>query len=139
MMLTYFSCQTGDNRVGQGRDNSTQAGTVSGLNNKSSSLGKLGATFIPIAVALAVCLILFLGLRPRLKRVYAPRCIPALRFPEYVAPNSPFVVTRKLTCLGNRRLSCQRASSTGWCPFSKRQTPPFFTTAPSTASFTYDT
>ncbi|KAL3958204.1 hypothetical protein ACCO45_006366 [Purpureocillium lilacinum] len=72
-----------DPRVGSGRGDSSGGGTLStSANNKTSSLGKLGATFIPIAIYVAVCVVIFVVLRRRCTRVYAPRTISALRAPE---------------------------------------------------------
>ncbi|KAF3069202.1 Uncharacterized protein CFAM422_007310 [Trichoderma lentiforme] len=78
-----------DTRVGSGRDGS-DGGTLSTANgNKSNSLSKLGATFAPVAIYLGLCLALFLLLRPRSRRVYAPRTIPSLRYPEKPTPELP--------------------------------------------------
>ncbi|KAJ6442505.1 calcium permeable stress-gated cation channel [Purpureocillium lavendulum] len=72
-----------DPRVGAGRGDSDGGGTLStSANNKTSSLGKLGATFIPISIYVAICIIVFTVLRRRCTRVYAPRTIAALRAPE---------------------------------------------------------
>ena len=84
----FSSCsQTGgggDPRVGSTR-NGSSGGTISASsNNKSDSAKNLAGTFIPVAVLLGVCVLLFLLLRPRLRRVYAPRAIAALRAPEFV-------------------------------------------------------
>ncbi|EHK24284.1 uncharacterized protein TRIVIDRAFT_219740 [Trichoderma virens Gv29-8] len=78
-----------DSRVGSGRDGS-DGGTLSTANgNKSNSLSKLGATFAPVAIYLGLCLTCFLLLRPRSRRVYAPRTIPGLRYPENPTPELP--------------------------------------------------
>ncbi|KAH6610063.1 hypothetical protein Trco_000083 [Trichoderma cornu-damae] len=78
-----------DPRVGSGRDGSS-GGTLSTSNgNKTASLSKLGATFAPVAIYLGICLICFILLRPRCKRVYAPKTIPGLRHPEPPTPELP--------------------------------------------------
>lgn len=70
--------------MGSGRQDSSGGGTLSAAsNNKTSSLSKLGATFIPVVVYLALCLVIFVVLRRRCSRVYAPRTMPSLRAPEY--------------------------------------------------------
>lgn len=81
--------QEEDPRVGSGREGS-DGGTLSATNgSKGASLEKLGATFIPIVVYVAVCLIIFFIARRRLHRVYAPRTIPELRAPEAPATRLP--------------------------------------------------
>ncbi|KAM0512992.1 hypothetical protein ACHAPE_008352 [Trichoderma viride] len=78
-----------DTRVGSGRDGSN-GGTLSTANgNKTASLSKLGATFAPVAIYLSICLVCFIFLRPRFKRVYAPKTIPSLRYPEKPTPELP--------------------------------------------------
>ncbi|RFU76151.1 duf221 domain-containing protein [Trichoderma arundinaceum] len=78
-----------DTRVGSGRDGSN-GGTLSTSNgNKTASLSKLGATFAPVAIYLGLCLACFILLRPRCKRVYAPKTIPSLRYPEPPTPELP--------------------------------------------------
>lgn len=78
-----------DSRVGSARDGSS-GGTLShtSLTDKSdvvpSSLSALGSTFLPIAIYSAVCLIIFVVLRRKCHRVYAPRTLSTLRQPEYV-------------------------------------------------------
>ncbi|PHH67374.1 hypothetical protein CDD81_142 [Ophiocordyceps australis] len=79
-----------DPRVGSGRQDSSGGGTLSTASgSKSSSLGKLGATFIPVVIYLAICIVAFTVLRRRFPRVYAPRSIPALRAPEKSSPALP--------------------------------------------------
>ncbi|KAF4124850.1 calcium permeable stress-gated cation channel [Geosmithia morbida] len=81
--------QNSDPRVGSGREGSS-GGTLSGSNgSKSASLSKLGSTFIPVIVYVAVCLLVFIVARRRYPRVYAPRTISALRSPETPAPALP--------------------------------------------------
>ncbi|TFB05529.1 Uncharacterized protein CCMA1212_003172 [Trichoderma ghanense] len=71
-----------DNRTGSARDGS-EGGTLStSSGNKTASLSKLGATFAPVAIYLGLCLTCFVLLRNRSKRVYAPKTIPSLRYPE---------------------------------------------------------
>ncbi|UKZ58852.1 uncharacterized protein TrAtP1_000175 [Trichoderma atroviride] len=78
-----------DTRVGSGRDGSS-GGTLSTANgNKTASLSKLGATFAPVAIYMSICLTCFILLRPRFKRVYAPKTIPSLRYPEKPTPELP--------------------------------------------------
>ncbi|KAL7921804.1 hypothetical protein ACQKWADRAFT_294494 [Trichoderma austrokoningii] len=78
-----------DTRVGSGRDGSS-GGTLSTANgNKTASLSKLGATFAPVAIYLSICLVCFIFLRPRFRRVYAPKTIPSLRYPEIPTPELP--------------------------------------------------
>ena len=71
-----------DPRVGSGREGA-DGGSLSAANgSKGASLSKLGATFLPVSVYVAVCLIIFFIGRRRLHRVYAPRTFAALRAPE---------------------------------------------------------
>lgn len=82
--------QQDDPRVGSGREGSEDKGTLSATNgSKGASLSKLGATFIPVVVYVAVCIIIFVIARRRLHRVYAPRTISALRAPEVAATRLP--------------------------------------------------
>ncbi|PFH62151.1 hypothetical protein XA68_14820 [Ophiocordyceps unilateralis] len=78
-----------DPRVGSGRGDSSGQGTLSSANNKTSSLSKLAATFIPVLIFLVVCFLLFAFLRPRCRRVFAPRSIPGLREPQMPSPDLP--------------------------------------------------
>ncbi|KAL2394726.1 putative membrane protein C24H6.13 [Exophiala dermatitidis] len=67
---------TTDPRVGSGRDNSTSPGLsrqVAGSN--SSSLNSLLATLVPVLVWSALCIIIFVVLRRKCPRVYAPRAL----------------------------------------------------------------
>ncbi|KAL7966510.1 hypothetical protein HDV63DRAFT_397117 [Trichoderma sp. SZMC 28014] len=78
-----------DTRVGSGRDGSS-GGTLSTANgDKTASLSKLGATFAPVAIYLSICFVCFIFMRPRFKRVYAPKTIPSLRYPEKPTPELP--------------------------------------------------
>ncbi|KAI9170745.1 hypothetical protein HJFPF1_00216 [Paramyrothecium foliicola] len=82
--------QADDPRVGSGRDDSDGGGTLSTAStNKTSSLAKLGATFIPVLIYLAVCLVVFIVLRPRCRRVYAPRTIEGLQTSRSTGPALP--------------------------------------------------
>ncbi|XWX00367.1 hypothetical protein V2A60_008387 [Cordyceps javanica] len=82
--------QDNDPRINSTRNDSSGQGTLSATaNSKSPSLSKLGGTFIPIGIILGVTAILFLALRPRLKRVYAPRTIRAIRRPLEPSPELP--------------------------------------------------
>ncbi|RDA91359.1 hypothetical protein CP533_0008 [Ophiocordyceps camponoti-saundersi (nom. inval.)] len=88
-LLDIFT-NTNDPRVGSNRGDSSGQGTVSSANgNKTSSLSKLAATFIPVLVFLLVCFLLFAALRPRCRRVFAPRSIPGLREPFLPSPALP--------------------------------------------------
>ncbi|KAG9254765.1 DUF221 domain-containing protein [Emericellopsis atlantica] len=82
--------QQDDPRVGSGREGSDNKGTLSAANgNKGASLSKLGSTFVPVIVYVAVCLIIFFIGRRRLRRVYSPRTLAALRAPEEPTPALP--------------------------------------------------
>ncbi len=79
-----------DPRVGSARDNSTSPGlsrVVSGSN--SSSIENLLGTLIPVLVFSAVCVILFVILRRKYPRVYAPRSFLNSLEPQYVSTSSP--------------------------------------------------
>lgn len=78
-----------DPRVGSNRGDSTGPGTISSSNNKTSSLSKLAATFIPVLIFLVICFLLFSFLRPKCRRVFAPRSIPGLREPQLPSPPLP--------------------------------------------------
>ncbi|KAF5021142.1 hypothetical protein F66182_6842 [Fusarium sp. NRRL 66182] len=78
-----------DSRVGSTRDGSS-GGSLSAANaEKSSSLQSLIATFVPVIVFCAVCLIFFSCVRVRCSRVYAPRANPSLRSPHAPIPALP--------------------------------------------------
>ncbi|KAK4182390.1 hypothetical protein QBC35DRAFT_173186 [Podospora australis] len=82
--------QDDDPRIGQSRDNSTGAGTLSAVNAggpKSASLKSLLTTFVPVLIFSAICLLIFLVCRRKHTRVYAPRTIPRLRTPDPELPN----------------------------------------------------
>ncbi|KIX96826.1 uncharacterized protein Z520_07546 [Fonsecaea multimorphosa CBS 102226] len=67
---------TTDPRVGSARDNSTSPGlsrVVSGSN--SSSTSDLVATLVPVLIWAALCIIIFVILRRKCPRVYAPRAL----------------------------------------------------------------
>ncbi|KAG5958660.1 hypothetical protein E4U57_001208 [Claviceps arundinis] len=78
-----------DPRQGSARNGSSGGTLSTATNNKGSSIQKLGTTFIPVAVFVCVCLITFIVLRRFCKRVYAPRTIPELRFPNLPSPTLP--------------------------------------------------
>ncbi|KAG5938289.1 hypothetical protein E4U59_003873 [Claviceps monticola] len=78
-----------DLRQGSARNGSSGGTLSTTTNNKGSSIQKLGTTFIPVAVFVCVCLITFIVLRRFCKRVYAPRTIPELRFPNLPSPALP--------------------------------------------------
>lgn len=84
MLRTRMQNECNDPRVGAGRDNAT-GGTIVNIakpGTNSSSWSTLGGTFVPVVVFTAVCLLLFLVLRPRCERVYAARSIPGLLLPQ---------------------------------------------------------
>ncbi|EEU34202.1 uncharacterized protein NECHADRAFT_96579 [Fusarium vanettenii 77-13-4] len=58
-------------------------------NEKSSSLQSLGATFIPVLIYSALCLLFFCCFRRKCGRVYAPRTMPSLRSPHRATPILP--------------------------------------------------
>ncbi|KAK3322974.1 hypothetical protein B0H66DRAFT_217936 [Apodospora peruviana] len=80
--------QNDDPRVGSGRDGST-GGTLSHTSSSSNSLSSLGGTFAPVGVFSAVFLLIFFVFRRNNPRVYAPRTIASLRFPEHPSPSLP--------------------------------------------------
>ncbi|KAJ4266131.1 hypothetical protein NW762_004111 [Fusarium torreyae] len=78
-----------DSRVGSAKDGSS-GGTLSTTNaDKSSSFQSLLATFIPVIVYCAICLIFFSIFRVKCSRVYAPRAMPSLRSPHKPIPSLP--------------------------------------------------
>lgn len=82
---------TSDPRVGSARDNSTAAGLSRvGQGSNSSSASSLVATLVPVLIWAAVCITLFLVLRRKCPRVYAPRALLQSLDPQYVpGPMSP--------------------------------------------------
>ncbi|KAF7551922.1 hypothetical protein G7Z17_g4661 [Cylindrodendrum hubeiense] len=78
-----------DPRTGSARDGSDGGTLSTSSSSKSSSLASLGATFIPVAVYAAVCLLLFTFLRPKARRVYSPRANAGLRSPHIPTPTLP--------------------------------------------------
>ncbi|KPM42979.1 Uncharacterized protein RSN1 [Neonectria ditissima] len=90
LRLTQSPQDTGDDpRVGSGRDGSSGGTLSTSSNTKSSSLASFAATFIPVVVYAAVCLIIFTFLRPRCRRVYSPRALAGLRSPHIPSPTLP--------------------------------------------------
>jgi hypothetical protein len=82
--------QGDDSRVGSAREDGDGGGTLSTSSaSKTSSLAKLGATFIPVSIYLGVCLAVFVVLRPRCRRVYAPRTIEGLQTARYISTALP--------------------------------------------------
>ncbi|KAJ9156119.1 DUF221 domain-containing protein [Pleurostoma richardsiae] len=78
--------QSDDPRVGSGRDNST-GGTLSHVGTNSSSLASLGSTFVPVLIYSAICLLIFIALRPRCPRVYSPKAVSGIEAPaDQIAP-----------------------------------------------------
>ncbi|KAK0712078.1 hypothetical protein B0H67DRAFT_586939 [Lasiosphaeris hirsuta] len=88
--------ESDDPRIGSGRDNST-GGTLSHTGdilpidgeNDSSSLASLGSTFYPVLIYSTICLTVFVVLRRKCSRVYAPRSLSALRGTEDPIPQLP--------------------------------------------------
>ncbi|OQV05168.1 hypothetical protein CLAIMM_09952 [Cladophialophora immunda] len=81
---------TTDPRVGSARDNSTSPGlsrVVSGSN--SSSTSNLVATLVPVLIWAALCAIIFVTLRRKCPRVYAPRAILKSLEPHEKSPPLP--------------------------------------------------
>ncbi|KAK3358188.1 hypothetical protein B0T25DRAFT_541122 [Lasiosphaeria hispida] len=96
-VLTRRFNESDDPRIGSGRDNST-GGTLSHTDgilptgdtqSDSSSLASLGSTFYPVLVYSAICLTVFVVLRRKCPRVYAPRSLSALRDTEDPIPQLP--------------------------------------------------
>jgi hypothetical protein len=85
----YVQNESADGRVGSSRNDSSGGGTVSHYDfetkdddkKNSASLSSLGSTLIPVFIYSAVCLLVFLSLRRKLRRVYSPRTLPCLRTP----------------------------------------------------------
>ncbi|KAK1828790.1 hypothetical protein QBC39DRAFT_374387 [Podospora conica] len=92
--LVNISTSDDDSRVGSARDGSS-GGTLSHTSLTDtgdvvpSSLNALGSTFLPIAIYSAICLIIFVVLRRKCHRVYAPRSMATLRQPEHPTPSLP--------------------------------------------------
>jgi hypothetical protein len=80
LMLAVLQNQSDDPRVGSGRDNST-GGTLSHVGTNSSSLASLGSTFVPVLIYSAICLLIFIALRPRCPRVYSPKAVSGIEAP----------------------------------------------------------
>ncbi|KAK0639756.1 hypothetical protein B0T16DRAFT_423705 [Cercophora newfieldiana] len=86
--------ESADPRIGSGRDNST-GGTLSHADlapkpdEAASSLSTLATTFVPVLIYSAICLSIFILLRKKCPRVYAPRTFASLRGPERTAPPLP--------------------------------------------------
>ncbi|KAK4936653.1 hypothetical protein LTR10_022505 [Elasticomyces elasticus] len=79
-----------DPRVGSGRDNSSSTTVTSiGSSNNSSSLSSLYATLLPVLVYTAICIIIFIILRRKSPRVYAPRSILTSLDPHERSPKLP--------------------------------------------------
>ncbi|KAK4450859.1 hypothetical protein QBC34DRAFT_60151 [Podospora aff. communis PSN243] len=93
-LLRRFN-ESADPRIGSGRDNST-GGTLSHADlgpkkdgDQASSLSTLGTTFVPVLVYSGICLSIFILLRKKCPRVYAPRTFASLRGPERPTPPLP--------------------------------------------------
>ena len=74
-----------DPRVGSARDNATSTSALkvtSGTN--SASFATLFVTFVPILIYAAICLTIFIILRRKYPRVYAPRSFLTSLEPQYV-------------------------------------------------------
>ncbi|KAH7001106.1 hypothetical protein EDB80DRAFT_84815 [Ilyonectria destructans] len=88
-LVERLDVNSGDSRTGSARDGSDGGTLSTSSNSKSASLASFGATFIPVVVYAAVCLILFTFLRPRARRVYSPRANSGLRSPHIPSPTLP--------------------------------------------------
>lgn len=78
-----------DPRVGSARDNSTSPGLsrqIAGSN--SSSLESLVATLVPVLIWAVLCITIFIVLRRKCPRVYAPRALLKSLEPQYVKGSS---------------------------------------------------
>lgn len=66
--------QEDDPRIGSSLDNSSSA-TITGISSgsNSASISALFTTLIPVSIYVGVCLAIFLVLRRKCPRVYAPR------------------------------------------------------------------
>lgn len=65
-----------DPRVGSARDNSTAPGLSRiGSGTNSASVTGLLATIIPVGIWTVVCVLIFIVLRRKCHRVYAPRAV----------------------------------------------------------------
>src|ERR1700749_4074790 len=74
-----------DPRVGSARDNSTSPGLSRVIAGSNSSSGRnLLATLIPVLLWAIICLIIFIILRRKCPRVYAPRSFLKSLEPQYV-------------------------------------------------------
>ena len=77
-----------DSRVGSNRDDSPENVGVGRLATRISSLLPIVGTLVLVSVYCAVCIGVFLVLRPRLQRVYSPLTQPALVSPGYVTAST---------------------------------------------------
>ncbi len=74
-----------DPRVGSARDNSSAPGLSRiGSGSNSSSSSSLLSTLVPVLIWAAVCLVVFVVLRRKCPRVYAPRALLKSLDPQYV-------------------------------------------------------
>ncbi|OJD38884.1 uncharacterized protein BKCO1_3000220 [Diplodia corticola] len=82
--------QSDDPRIGSSRDNSSSA-TVTGISSgsNSASVSALFTTLIPVAIYVGVCLLIFLLLRRKCPRVYAPRTFLSSLHPYERSPPLP--------------------------------------------------
>ncbi|KAL0262028.1 hypothetical protein SLS55_003463 [Diplodia seriata] len=79
-----------DPRIGSSRDNSSSA-TVTGISSgsNSASVSALFTTLIPVSIYVGVCLLIFLVLRRKCPRVYAPRTFLSSLHPYERSPSLP--------------------------------------------------
>jgi calcium permeable stress-gated cation channel len=73
--------ESDDSRVGSGRDGSS-GGTLSHLQTNSASVASLGSTFVPVVIYAAICLTVFIVLRRKCPRAFAPRAIKGIPLAE---------------------------------------------------------
>ncbi|KIX09911.1 uncharacterized protein Z518_00992 [Rhinocladiella mackenziei CBS 650.93] len=81
---------TTDPRVGSARDNSTATGVSRiGAGTNSSSASSLVATLVPVLIFATLCIIIFIILRRKCPRVYAPRTLLKSLEPHERSPPLP--------------------------------------------------
>ncbi|KAB2568800.1 Uncharacterized protein DBV05_g12521 [Lasiodiplodia theobromae] len=82
--------QEDDPRIGSSLDNSSSA-TITGISSgsNSASISALFTTLIPVSIYVGVCLAIFLVLRRKCPRVYAPRTFLSSLHPYERTPSLP--------------------------------------------------
>ena len=133
---------TQDPRVGSARDNSSSPGLSRiASNTNSSSVSSLLATLIPVGVWTVVCVIVFIVLRRKCHRVYAPRTILESLESQYALFSSScdngsmYHLTDNETAKGPLR--SLRGGSTGTCHSTVYQIPLCSTIPLWMATFSY--